>query len=84
MPIISAIIGLVTGLAAILFTAKTWTVESYDLALAAMVSLAVGIDYALFLVARFREEFQTKDKNQALRNTISVLLRRSCLPVRQL
>ncbi|MFT9452099.1 MMPL family transporter [Liquorilactobacillus ghanensis] len=71
VPIISAIIGLVTGLAAILFTAKTWTVESYDLALAAMVSLAVGIDYALFLVARFREEFQTKDKNQALRNTIS-------------
>jgi RND superfamily putative drug exporter/membrane protein YdfJ len=71
IPIISAIVGLITGLAAIFFSAKFWTVESYDLALAAMISLAVGIDYALFLVARFREELRQNNKARAVQNTVS-------------
>lgn len=70
LPIISAILGLVTGLGGIFYAAKFWNVESYDLALAAMISLAVGIDYALFLVARYREELTKQSKNAAIKQTL--------------
>lgn len=71
VPILSAILGLVTGLGGVFFVTKYFEVQSYDLALAAMVSLAVGIDYALFLVARFKEEIRKNERKQALKNTVT-------------
>jgi putative drug exporter of the RND superfamily len=59
LPIVTALFGLGTGLGAIaLFT---HVVDTADFAseLAAMIGLGVGIDYALFILTRFREAYVT-------------------------
>ncbi|KGB50817.1 hypothetical protein LH61_04795 [Leuconostoc mesenteroides P45] len=66
LPIISAILGLLTGLSGIFVATRFTDVASYDLSLAAMVALAVGIDYALFIVARYRDEREKTDSNTAI------------------
>jgi putative drug exporter of the RND superfamily len=54
LPLATAAIGVGTGILGItLFTAFT-TLSSTTSALAAMLGLAVGIDYALFIVSRYR------------------------------
>jgi RND superfamily putative drug exporter len=54
LPLLTAAIGVGTGVLGItLFTAFT-TLSSTTSALAAMLGLAVGIDYALFIVSRYR------------------------------
>ena len=70
LPIISALVSLISGIGGIFYFAKFVDVPSYDLSLAAMVSLAVGIDYALFLVARYRQECRQYEIDQALINTV--------------
>ena len=54
MPIATAVIGLVVGLAAIGLLGHVATVPSIAPTLATMIGLGVGIDYALFLVSRHR------------------------------
>ena len=66
LPIISALFGLITGMAGIFGVARFTDVASYDLSLAAMVSLAVGIDYALFVVARYRDEREKTNSDRAI------------------
>jgi RND superfamily putative drug exporter len=57
LPLISAIVGVGTGMCLIFAgTALTDTINSMTPTLATMVGLAVGIDYALFIVSRFRNE----------------------------
>ncbi|WP_291314539.1 MMPL family transporter [Corynebacterium sp. UBA2622] len=57
LPLISAIVGVGTGMGLIFAgTALTDTINSMTPTLATMVGLAVGIDYALFIVSRFRNE----------------------------
>lgn len=70
LPIISALVGLLTGIGGVFYCAKFVDVPSYDISLAAMVSLAVGIDYALFLVARYKQERQYTERAQALINAV--------------
>ena len=60
MPLISAVVGVGTGLLGVqLTTVFTDTVSDQTPMLASMIGLAVGIDYALFIVARFRNELIT-------------------------
>lgn len=60
MPLISAVIGVGVGLLGVqLATIFTDSVSSITPILASMIGLAVGIDYALFIVARFRNELIT-------------------------
>lgn len=54
-PIVSALIGVGTGMLAILVAAALVDVNSVTPVLAVMIGLAVGIDYALFIIARSRE-----------------------------
>lgn len=56
MPIITAAIGLGIGILSILIGTNYLDIPSFALSLAAMLGLAVGIDYALFLMSRFRQE----------------------------
>ncbi|KGR76359.1 MMPL family transporter [Ureibacillus sinduriensis] len=56
MPIITAVIGLGIGILTILVGTNYFDIPSFALALAAMLGLAVGIDYALFIMSRFRQE----------------------------
>jgi RND superfamily putative drug exporter len=54
MPIITALLGVAIGAAGILGVAAFTDVSSATLALALMLGLAVGIDYALFILSRYR------------------------------
>ncbi|MDX6607084.1 MAG: putative drug exporter of the superfamily [Solirubrobacterales bacterium] len=56
MPIISAVLGLLLGLSLIGLLGHVTSVPDIAPTLATMIGLGVGIDYALFLVSRYRVE----------------------------
>ena len=56
MPILSAVTGLIAGLLLISLLASLVQVPEVGPTLATMIGLGVGIDYALFLVSRYRDE----------------------------
>jgi putative drug exporter of the RND superfamily len=57
MPLITAGVGLVTGVALIGLASHVTSMSNIAPQLALMVGLGVGIDYALFIVTRFRENY---------------------------
>ncbi|WP_412515934.1 MMPL family transporter [Actinomadura madurae] len=56
LPLLTAAAGIVIGLSAIGTASAFAEVSSETLALALMLGLAVAIDYALFIISRYREE----------------------------
>ncbi|MGA2320995.1 MAG: MMPL family transporter [Solirubrobacteraceae bacterium] len=59
LPIVTAVAGLVTGLGAIALFTHVVDTPNFSSELAAMIGLGVGIDYALFILTRFREAYAT-------------------------
>jgi RND superfamily putative drug exporter len=59
LPIITALFGLGTGLSAIALLTHIVDTPNFSSELAAMIGLGVGIDYALFILTRFREAYRT-------------------------
>jgi RND superfamily putative drug exporter len=59
LPIVTALFGLGTGLGAIVLFTHVVDTPNFSSELAAMIGLGVGIDYALFILTRFREAFRT-------------------------
>jgi putative drug exporter of the RND superfamily len=57
MPLITAGLGLITGVALIELTTHVTNLSKISPDLALMIGLGVGIDYALFIVTRFRESY---------------------------
>lgn len=57
MPIMTAGIGLCIGLLGVVFATNFTSISTVCLSLAAMLGLAVGIDYGLFILSRFRQEY---------------------------
>ena len=55
LPIITALFGLIGGLAFVTFGANFLDVATFAPTLAAMIGLGVGIDYALFVINRYRQ-----------------------------
>ncbi len=58
LPIVTALLGLGTGIGLAGLASQVIGVPSFAIELAAMIGLGVGIDYALFIVTRFRENFR--------------------------
>jgi RND superfamily putative drug exporter len=58
MPLITAGFGLVTGIAFVGFATHITSMSNVGPQLAVMIGLGVGIDYALFIVTRFRENYE--------------------------
>ncbi|MFS8200348.1 MMPL family transporter [Streptomyces sp. CWNU-52B] len=56
LPLLTAVIGVGVSMATILTLASTFGLSATTGTLAMMLGLAVGIDYALFVVSRYREE----------------------------
>ncbi|WP_028193225.1 MMPL family transporter [Salinispora pacifica] len=54
LPLLSALVGLVLGLAAIGLLSQVGAIPDIATTVASMISLGVGIDYALFIVVRYR------------------------------
>ena len=57
LPIVTALFGLGTGLGAITLFTHVVDTPNFSSELAAMIGLGVGIDYALFILTRFREAY---------------------------
>ena len=55
LPIITALLGLGTAFGLIILSSHIFSMPDVSDQLAAMIGLGVGIDYALFIVTRFRE-----------------------------
>ncbi len=67
MPIVTAGIGVGIGITGITAMTALTEVPSSTTALASMLGLAVGIDYALFILARYRGELEhTDDREEAI------------------
>ncbi|MET7478380.1 MMPL family transporter [Streptomyces sp. NPDC005648] len=56
LPLLTAVVGVGIGMASVLALANTFGLSSTTGTLATMLGLAVGIDYAMFVVSRYREE----------------------------
>ncbi|MEE1755247.1 MMPL family transporter [Streptomyces sp. SP18CS02] len=56
MPLLTAVIGVGIGISGITALGSTFGLSSTTSTLAMMIGLAVGIDYALFIVSRYRSE----------------------------
>jgi RND superfamily putative drug exporter len=59
LPIVTALLGLGTGLGLIALFTHVVDTPDFSSELAAMIGLGVGIDYSLFIVTRFREAYAT-------------------------
>lgn len=67
MPILTAIIGVAIGTAGVSAMTAFFDVNSSATALTSMIGLAVGIDYTLFILARYRSEMRhTDDRAHAI------------------
>ena len=85
MPILSAIFGLICGLAIIGLLGHVVTVPTIAPTLATMIGLGVGIDYALFMVSRYRANRKDgMELDEAIARAVAtagsaiVLRRRNC------
>jgi RND superfamily putative drug exporter len=66
LPLLTAIIGVGIGMSTITALASTLDLGSTTGTLATMIGLAVGIDYALFIVSRYRSELADgRDREEA-------------------
>jgi RND superfamily putative drug exporter len=61
IPIASALLGLAGGISALLLVANLTDTPTTSTAVASMIGIGVGIDYALFVVSRFREHLIAGD-----------------------
>ncbi|MEU0949802.1 MMPL family transporter [Streptomyces canus] len=67
LPLLTAIIGVGIGVSTISVLAKALDLGTTTSTLAAMIGLAVGIDYALFIVSRYRSELaEGRDREEAV------------------
>ncbi|WP_238476754.1 MMPL family transporter [Fructobacillus parabroussonetiae] len=73
MPIISALVGLISGIMLVTIGSNFLTMASVSQTLAVMLSLAVGIDYALLILNRYKTDLaDTKgDRQEALGRALS-------------
>jgi RND superfamily putative drug exporter len=68
LPIATALLGLGAGIGVITLASHAINMPDFASELALMIGLGVGIDYALFIVTRFRENYRTNggDVQQAV------------------
>ncbi len=63
LPIATALLGLGAGIGVITLASHVIDMPSFATELALMIGLGVGVDYALFIVTRFRENYQSNGGN---------------------
>ncbi len=63
LPIVTALFGLGTGIGIVGIASHVLDMPNFSLELAAMIGLGVGIDYALFILSRYREAYNENGKD---------------------
>ena len=72
IPLILAIAGIAAGFASLNLLSSITPVSVWSMNFSMMIGLAVGIDYSLFIVSRYREEREEgKDSVHAIENALS-------------
>jgi RND superfamily putative drug exporter len=72
IPLILAIAGIATGFATLHMLSWISPISVWSMNFSMMIGLAVGIDYSLFIVSRYREErVEGKDEIKAIENAMS-------------
>jgi putative drug exporter of the RND superfamily len=72
IPLILAIAGIATGFASLHLLSLISPISVWSMNFSMMIGLAVGIDYSLFIVSRYREErVEGKDAIKAIENALS-------------
>ncbi len=72
IPLILAIAGIATGFASLHLLSALSPISVWSMNFSMMIGLAVGIDYSLFIVSRYREErVEGKDAIKAIENALS-------------
>jgi len=73
LPIATALLGLGAGIGVITLASHVIDMPSFASELALMIGLGVGVDYALFIVTRFRENYKSNggDVEQAVQDAIN-------------
>ena len=66
LPILTALLGLSAGMGVITLASHLIEMPSFASELALMIGLGVGIDYALFIVTRYREGYRSNGGNVEL------------------
>jgi RND superfamily putative drug exporter len=64
LPIVTAILGVAIGLTGVSAMTAFMDLNSSTTALSSMIGLAVGIDYTLFILSRYRAELRVTDDRQ--------------------
>lgn len=65
LPLITAVVGIGLGSLSIVLATRFVTLNNTTPVLAVMLGLAVGIDYALFILARYRSEYRKAPRDDA-------------------
>ncbi|WP_080793023.1 MMPL family transporter [Corynebacterium pacaense] len=65
LPLITAVIGVGIGALAIVLATRFADLNTVTPVLAVMIGLAVGIDYALFILSRYRAEYKRMPRDEA-------------------
>jgi putative drug exporter of the RND superfamily len=65
LPVVTALLGLGTGVGLIALGSQVFDMPDFATELAVMIGLGVGIDYSLFIVTRFRENYHRGDDADA-------------------
>jgi putative drug exporter of the RND superfamily len=72
IPLILALAGIATGFASLHLLSWISPISVWSMNFSMMIGLAVGIDYSLFIVSRYREErVEGKDAIKAIENALS-------------
>ena len=80
MNLLTALIGVAVGILGITITTGFHSLSSTTPTLAAMLGLAVGIDYALFILTRYRSNLKDgMDGREAAAHATAALVAQACL-----
>ncbi len=72
LPLVLALAGIAVGFALLHLLGKVTPLSVWSMNFSMMIGLAVGIDYSLFIVSRYREErVEGKNALEAIENTMS-------------
>jgi len=71
LPIVLAVLALVPALATIFLLSHVMETSLFAVNTVSMLGLALGIDYALIMVSRYREELEHGDAGEALAQTVA-------------
>src|SRR3546814_15432352 len=71
LPLLLTVAGLVASAGGLVLLNEVTPISVWAMNFAMMFALALGIDYALFIVARFRDALRTADPRAAVDETIN-------------